>query len=252
MIGQGDQNHESLHLPLGCHSKKSKKKSKAVEATPHNMEDVLKELVAQQARMQAQIMQLLNAGTKKSMNETPPKKEVKPEPKKPVRRSPRRPKKSEQKITPARAKRKSVDVYDFTNEDEEGGPIKRTMSFEKALKSKKRKKPSAKFRSIRKILNAKLHVCLRLIVFTPLFDFVCLSRVQAINKRLFKGNFHSPQGKLKEDTFRAAARPIIREVIGSDYSDEDLPATAYKMCKDIVRKRKVFVFVCFCICIYIH
>ena len=123
-----------------------------------------------------------------------------------------------------------------------GKKLKRSLSFQEAVRAGSRKKKSPEVR-----------VGLLCVMFFFFFTFCfCLSYVMcfcffsfcqdadlrtrlrlklcALDKRLFRGDFHFVlSNRLRKDTFLAAVGPIITDVIGDEFEDEELPNKAMDM-----------------------
>ena len=103
------------------------------------------------------------------------------------------------------------------DDDEDGKPMKRTLSFDQASAAAsqgKRKRKTLKQQTLRKTLGQKL---------TPL------------DGALFRGDFHK-SGKFIDEQFFEKASPLILDLIGEEFSDEELPDKCMRMAKDIVKK----------------
>ena len=102
-------------------------------------------------------------------------------------------------------------------EDDEQ-PLKRTLSYDKASSKKKgtRQQKPLKDQILRKSLGYRL---------------------SALDEELLAGKFHN-EGKFRDDLFFDKASPIIINLIGEEFSDEELPDKCMKMAKNIMVKRK--------------
>ena len=91
-------------------------------------------------------------------------------------------------------------------EKKEGRPLKRTLSFEDAVRNSKGKRKSkpVKEQRLRKSLGARLSV---------------------MDDDLLAGKFHNSKGKFDTEKFFERAAPLIKEELGSDFSDDELPNT---------------------------
>ena len=88
-------------------------------------------------------------------------------------------------------------------------PLKRTLSFEDAVRARgKRKSKSPDDQRLRKSLGARLSV---------------------IDEDLLAGKFHNQKGKFDTDLFFETVAPLIKQEIGSDFEDDELP-NRYTFC----------------------
>lgn len=63
-------------------------------------------------------------------------------------------------------------------------------------------------------------------------------KLYQLDADLLASRFHDDHGTLQNTPFNKAVSPMIQEVIGEDYSDDHVPALCYRLCKDIVKKRR--------------
>ena len=118
------------------------------------------------------------------------------------RRSPRR--RSPRRRSPRLKNKVRQDVPRVKREKKEGQPLKRTISFEDAVRKSrgKRKAKSGTEKRLRKSLGVRL---------------------TALDGDLHAGKFHDSKGKFDNDVFFIKVAPLITEEIGSDFSDDELP-----------------------------
>ena len=106
-------------------------------------------------------------------------------------------------VLPRRSPRKNKGLRKVKRE---GAPLKRTISFEDSIqknRARKRRAKSSEEKLLRKSLGCRL---------------------SSLDEDLLKGKFHKTNGKFKEDVFFIEVAPLIKKEIGSDFSDEELPA----------------------------
>lgn len=109
-------------------------------------------------------------------------------------------------VLPRRSPRKNKGLRKVKRERKDGAPLKRTISFEDSIKKNRARKRRAKS-SEEKLLRKSLGC-----------------RLSCLDEDLLKGKFHKSNGKFKDDIFFIEVAPLIKKEIGSDFSDEELPA----------------------------
>ena len=150
---------------------------------------------------------------KKNVAKSPSPSEKKNVAKSPLRRSPRLKSLRVAKLEPSPLKPSETKIA--------SRQLKRTLSYDKALRAGARKQKSQKMRMLRKMLSGRLSV---------------------LEPDFLSGEFHNEHNKFLEDEFFEAVSPIVYAVTGppEDCSDEELPGVCLKMAKDIMRKRKQY------------
>ena len=104
-----------------------------------------------------------------------------------------------------RSPRQNKGLRKVKEEMQDGASLKRSVSFEDSIRNsraRKRKPKSTSDKLLRKSLGLRLSI---------------------LDEDLVQGKFHASNGRFKEDTFYKEVAPLIKEEIGSDFSDEDLP-----------------------------
>lgn len=108
-----------------------------------------------------------------------------------------------------RSPRQNKGLRKVKEEMQDGASLKRSTSFEDSIRNsrarsraRKRKSKPAPDKLLRKSLGLRLSI---------------------LDADLVKGKFHASNGRFKEDTFYKEVAPLIKEEIGSDFSDEELP-----------------------------
>ena len=109
-------------------------------------------------------------------------------------------------VLPRRSPRKNKGLRKVKRERKDGAPLKRTISFEDSIQKNRARKCRAKS-SEEKLLRKSLGC-----------------RLSSLDEDQLKGKFHKSNGKFKEDIFFIEVTPLIKKEIGSDFSDEELPA----------------------------
>ena len=114
------------------------------------------------------------------------------------------PRRSPRRRSPRLKNKVRQDVRRVKREKKEGQPLKRTISFEDAVRKSrgKRKAKSGTEKRLRKSLGVRL---------------------TALDGDLHAGKFHDIKGKFDNDAFFIKVAPLIKEEIGSDFSDDELP-----------------------------
>ena len=67
------------------------------------------------------------------------------------------------------------------------------------------------------------------------------AKLKANERKLIAGEYHDENGNIVVDLVEQATSPIIKDVIGSDYSDDELPVKAFDMVVDICDRRYKYV-----------
>ena len=104
-----------------------------------------------------------------------------------------------------RSPRQNKGLRKVKEEMQDGASLKRSVSFEDSIRNsraRKRKPKSTSDKLLRKSLGLRLSI---------------------LDEDLVQGKFHTSNHRFKEDTFYKEVAPLIKEEIGSDFSDEDLP-----------------------------
>jgi len=55
---------------------------------------------------------------------------------------------------------------------------------------------------------------------------------------LINGTFHNQDDSWSIEDLSKVAKPIIQELLGDDYEDNDMPGKCFALCKDIMKKRR--------------